>query len=249
MKDAAGASGGGEDKRFKKNIEYILIYAKQYDEMDKFNNVYKYTEIYELVKWYRENKISWKYGSVLLEEGEKEYFTSTVDGDGNEIKIYKRNGYVTKSIKQVAKEEGISERDVYYKHIELAKTRLSNVINGDKSGISSDENWNGGGSYIYCELAENSQTYIDKIYKANTIEELIDIFNFLKESEFISYRVDINKMKDDDFIQLSIDDAKKVLISIIDKNTLYINYSDIDNEDYVIDDNDKAFTKNFYEGV
>ena len=28
-----------------------------------------------------------------------------------------------------------------------------------------------------------------------------------------------------------------------------INYSDIDNEDYVIDDNDKAFTKNFYEGV
>lgn len=71
-----------------------MIYAKQYDEMDKFNNVYKYTEIYELVKWYRENKISWKYGSVLLEEGEKEYFTSTVDGDGNEIKIYKRNGYV-----------------------------------------------------------------------------------------------------------------------------------------------------------
>lgn len=67
--------------------------------------------------------------------------------------------------------------------------------------------------------------------------------------EFISYRVDINKMKDDDFIQLSIDDAKKVLISIIDKNTLYINYSDIDNEDYVIDDNDKAFTKDFYEGV
>ena len=70
-----------------------------------------------------------------------------------------------------------------------------------------------------------------------------------KESEFISYRVDINKMKDDDFIQLSIDDAKKVLISIIDKNTLYINYSDMDNEDYVIDDNDKAFTKDFYEGV
>ena len=56
-------------------------------------------------------------------------------------------------------------------------------------------------------------------------------------------------MKGDDFIQLSIDDAKKVLISIIDKNTLYINYSDIDNEDYVIDDDDKAFTKNFYEGV
>ena len=143
-------------------------------------------------------------------------------GSGTTAAVAHKKGYTYIGLEQLNK------------HIELAKTRLSNVINGDKSGISSDENWNGGGSYIYCELAENSQTYIDKIYKANTIEELVDIFNFLKESEFISYRVDINKMKDDDFIQLSIDDAKKVLISIIDKNTLYINYSDIDNEDYVI---------------
>ncbi len=97
--------------------------------------------------------------------------------------------------------------------------------------------------------SESKSVTAHGIFNTNTIEELVDIFNFLKESEFISYRVDINKMKDDDFIQLSIDDAKKVLISIIDKNTLYINYSDIDNEDYVIDDNDKAFTKNFYEGV
>lgn len=28
MKNIAGASGGGEDKRIKKNCEYILIYAK-----------------------------------------------------------------------------------------------------------------------------------------------------------------------------------------------------------------------------
>lgn len=358
----------------------------------------------ELIEQYIENGVDWKYKTILYDAGEKEYIGSTVDGTGNEIKVYKRINPIYKSIKQAAKDENITEKEVYSKygtkifqttnaqssirtriidykieqniqedllsieyipktgrnkgtwyeqfykgdkcrlfawlkdtseekdgilykkemqgtywdftgamknvnkegqvqlangkkpeelvgaildccmksgdivldaylgsgttaavahkkgltyigleqldkHIELAKTRLSNVINGDKSGISSDENWNGGGSYIYCELAENSQTYIDKIYKANTIEELVDIFNFLKESEFISYRVDINKMKDDDFIQLSIDDAKKVLISIIDKNTLYINYSDMDNEDYVIDDNDKAFTKDFYEGV
>lgn len=31
MKNIAGASGGGEDKRLKKNIEYIVIYAKNYD--------------------------------------------------------------------------------------------------------------------------------------------------------------------------------------------------------------------------
>ncbi|WP_300228009.1 site-specific DNA-methyltransferase [uncultured Bacteroides sp.] len=30
MKNIAGASGGGEDKRMKKNCEYILVYAKDY---------------------------------------------------------------------------------------------------------------------------------------------------------------------------------------------------------------------------
>lgn len=404
MKNVAGASGGGEDKRFKKNIEYILVYAKDYSSLRQFSEVCDYIEMPEIIEMYKKEKKSWKYTSVLIYPGEKEYIGSTIDGSGDEIKVYRRKNPIYKSIKQVMTEENLDEREFYRKygtkvfrttnaqtsirtriidyrnengiddellsieytpktgsdkgnlvekffkddacnlfvwlkdssdevdgkvfkkviqgtlwdfvgetknltkegqvqlangkkpekligkilgccmqpgdivldaylgsgttaavahkkgytyigleqldkHIELTKTRLSNVINGDKSGISSDEDWNGGGSYIYCELAENSQIYLDKIYKANTIEELVDIFNFLKESEFISYRVDINKMKDDDFVQLSIDDAKKVLISIIDKNTLYVNYSDIDNEDYVIDDNDRAFTKNFYEGV
>lgn len=31
MKNIAGASGGGEDRRLKKNVEYILVYTKKYD--------------------------------------------------------------------------------------------------------------------------------------------------------------------------------------------------------------------------
>ena len=36
MKNVAGASGGGEDKRLKKNCEYILVYAKNYDLLIRF---------------------------------------------------------------------------------------------------------------------------------------------------------------------------------------------------------------------
>ena len=39
MKNIAGASGGGEDKRFKKNCEYILVYAKSYDFMPLFISI------------------------------------------------------------------------------------------------------------------------------------------------------------------------------------------------------------------
>lgn len=116
MKNIAGASGGGEDKRFKKNCEYILIYAKNYSALPIFNGAYVYTEMSELIKTYIEEGVSWKYTSVLLYEGDKEYIGSTVDGDGNDIKVYLRKNPVIKSIKQVAKDEGISEQEAYKKY-------------------------------------------------------------------------------------------------------------------------------------
>ena len=116
MKNIAGASGGGEDRRLKKNCEYILIYAKNYDLLDTFRGAYDYEEISELVERYKEEGISWKYTSVFLDEGEKRYIASTVDGDGNEIRIFEHTNYVLKSIGAVAKDERITEKDVYYRY-------------------------------------------------------------------------------------------------------------------------------------
>lgn len=71
MKNIVGDSGGGEDKRLKKNCEYVLIYAKHYDMMPIFNGAYVYTELSELIQKYISDGISWKYTSVLYDEGEK----------------------------------------------------------------------------------------------------------------------------------------------------------------------------------
>jgi adenine-specific DNA-methyltransferase len=116
MKNTAGASGGGEDKRLKKNCEYILIYAKRYDSLPLFNAAFEYTEMYEVVEQYRKDGVNWHYTSVLVYEGEKEYVNSTIDGDGNEIKIYIRRNPIIKSIKQVMKDDGITEKEAYYKY-------------------------------------------------------------------------------------------------------------------------------------
>lgn len=116
MKNIAGASGGGEDKRFKKNCEYILVYARDYSMMPIFNGSYTYTEMNSVVEQYRKEGKTWHYTSVIVEKGDKEYVGSTVDGDGNEIKIYRRKNAVIKSVKQIMKEENLSEKDVYYKY-------------------------------------------------------------------------------------------------------------------------------------
>lgn len=116
MKNIAGASGGGEDKRLKKNCEYILVYAKNYDMMPIFNGAYVYTELSDLIQKYITEGVSWKYTSILFDDGEKEYIGSTVDGDGNDIKIFRRKNVIIKSVRQAAKDDGISEKEVYKKY-------------------------------------------------------------------------------------------------------------------------------------
>lgn len=116
MKNIAGASGGGEDKRLKKNCEYVLAYAKDYSLLPLFNGPYSYTEMSELIQQYIDEGKSWKYTTVLLDPGKKEYIGSTVDGDGNEIKVYARKNVVTMSVNQVAKRDGITLKEAYRKY-------------------------------------------------------------------------------------------------------------------------------------
>lgn len=116
MKNVAGVSGGGEDKRLKKNCEYILVYAKDYSLLPLFNGPYVYTEIAELVNQYENEGKSWKYTTVLVNPGDKEYLGSTVDGDGNEIKVYLRKNPEMMSINQIAQRDGISVDDAYNKY-------------------------------------------------------------------------------------------------------------------------------------
>ena len=116
MKNIAGASGGGEDKRLKKNCEYILAYAKDYLTLPLFNGAFEYKEISELIQQYINEGKSWKYTTVLSDAGQKEYIGVTNDGDGNEIRIYVRRNPKMFSVKQIAEFENISEKDVYKKY-------------------------------------------------------------------------------------------------------------------------------------
>jgi len=116
MKNIAGASGGGEDKRLKKNCEFILIYAKDYEQLSTFKGAYDYEEIGDLVQRYREEGVSWKYTTALVSPGEKVYVGSTVDGEGDEIKIYKRLNFSIKPIGQIMRDEDLSEQETYNKY-------------------------------------------------------------------------------------------------------------------------------------
>lgn len=130
-------------------------------------------------------------------------------------------------------------------------TRLENVIKGDRSGISNTVGWNGGGSFVYCELAKLNQNFVDEIQVASKTTVLKDIYSRMVKSGFISCKVDPADIEAtaSDFESLSLDDQKRFLMELLDKNLLYVNYCDMDDEDFEISKADKAFTRSFYKEV
>ena len=126
--------------------------------------------------------------------------------------------------------------------------RLKKVIDGEQGGISKAVNWQGGGSFIYCELAKLNQKFVEEIQTARDFEKLRVLYEKIIHSDFISYKVDPAELETGikEFAELSLDNQKKFLIELLDKNMLYVNYSDIDDEDYKICDADKKFTRSFY---
>jgi adenine-specific DNA-methyltransferase len=125
--------------------------------------------------------------------------------------------------------------------------RLQKVIEGEQGGISKDVDWQGGGSFVYAELMEKNRGYLEDVTNASDQADLGKVFNLMLENADFDFQVDLNEVKES-LNTLSLEDQKRILIRIIDKNQLYYNYSEINDENVrdLISDNDYEFNRNFY---
>ena len=132
--------------------------------------------------------------------------------------------------------------------MEITRARLKKVINSEQGGISKLVGWQGGGDFVYLELAKWNENFVEKIQKAKTKEELKKLWETMKEKAFLSYKVDVKTIDENakDFEDLSIENQKRFLLECLDKNHLYVNCSEIDDEEYQISDENKKINKEFY---
>lgn len=140
---------------------------------------------------------------------------------------------------------GIEQMD-YIEQIPVS--RIHKAIEGDSSGFYREMKWQGGGSFIYCELATYNQIYIEQILNAKKEAELLSIWQRMKEKAFISYQFNKQSFEEiiDAFKVLSINDQKKFLLEVLDKNQLYVNFSEIEDKTYKISEEDKKINRQFY---
>jgi len=389
------AIGGGESTKLRKKAEFLILYTKDKNSF-KFNPIYEYTPLQEIIESKKEEGKKFEYNQILITEGKKRPFSKFKDGYGNEITIFKHTDYKIQRIRDFMQGKGINDeievykkfsekiirlalsessilkkvqskidrgfysieyiprsgkekgkltRRYFYKQNEIiflsstikeinnilyrkeklsnlwtdiswqgimneggvtlkygkkperllqriiefstkrgdivldfftgtgttcavahkmgrqyigveqldygknsAVVRLKNVINGDQTGISKEVGWKGGGNFVYLELLKWNQNFVEKIQRAKTKNELKKLWETMKKKAFLSYKVDVKTIDKHakDFEDLSIEDQKKFLLECLDKNHLYVNYSEIDDEEYGVSDEDKKLNREFY---
>lgn len=131
---------------------------------------------------------------------------------------------------------------------DVSVERIKKVISGEQGGISKLVNWKGGGDFIYLELLEWNERFSGEIQKAKTKGELKTLWEKMKYKAFLSYKVDIKKIDENikEFEELTLEKQKQFMMECLDKNHLYVNYSEIEDEEYKISEEDKELNREFY---
>jgi len=131
---------------------------------------------------------------------------------------------------------------------DLPEARIKKVIEGEQGGISKAVNWKGGGEFVYMEMKEFNQEFLNAIKKTKNKEDLKEIYEDIKEKAFLSYRFTDERFKAKilEFNELDLNEQKQVLAEILDKNLLYLSYSEMEDAKFKISKKDIKVNDNFY---
>ncbi len=254
----------GKDDRFILNGKEISFYKKKVKEIDgKIVPTTILTNIWTDIAWEgiaKEGGISLKKGKKPEKLLKRLIDMATKKGD-IVLDFFGGSGTTGAVAHKMNRQYILIEQMNYIKDLPEARLKkvigiktkkadkLHEKIEFDISGVSKALNWKGGGSFIYTELKQYNQTFINQIEKAETENELIAIWEEMKIHSFLNYNVDIKKHDEniEEFKTLEIKTQKNHLIKLLNKNQLYVNLSSIDDEDFKVSDENKKLTNDFYE--
>ena len=137
------------------------------------------------------------------------------------------------------------------KHVDISLRRLQKVEEGEQSGISKRNNWQGGGSFVYLELAKKNETALEQISACKSLEELTALFDELCSKYFLHYNVRVKEFRkeieSERFKQLNLKQQKEMFSRMLDLNQLYVNTDDRHDKNTGLTEDDIAITEDFYQ--
>lgn len=133
-KTSSGVSGGGEDRRLKKNTEYLLIYA--FDRRKaRLDPPREQIRISDYIRGHRENGTGFYYTRILEELGEK-----TLLCESGGLRVFTHRNFRFSTVSEKMKTEGLTADEAYAKYFDRifmvtnAQTSLLKKVNGITAG-------------------------------------------------------------------------------------------------------------------
>jgi len=124
----------------------------------------------------------------------------------------------------------------------VTRERVRKVIENDQQG-----------EFIYCELMEYNEAFMERIQAAQASKELLKIWKDMAEDSFLNWYVNPTMPEEavKDFAELGKDEngfekQKQLLAELLDKNQLYVNLTEMDDTQFKVSEEDKALNKAFY---
>lgn len=205
--------------------------------------------------------LSWdgiaKEGSVKLKNGKKpekllrRIIEMATDKDSDIVLDYHAGSGTTSAVAHKMGRQWIGVEQLDYSE-NNPEERMKGVIAGDKTGISKEVNWKGGGDFIYVQLAKWNEEAKEKIIDAKSYDELVKLFDSLYEKYFLNYNVKVKDFKEtiiksEEFKKLSLTEQKKMFVRMLDLNQMYINFSERNDKKYNLSKDDIALSEKFYD--
>ena len=162
-------------------------------------------------------------------------------GDDIVLDFFGGSGTTAHAVLELNKEDDGNRKFILCEQMQYVETvtreRVNKVI----------EN-NGSGSFVYAELCQANQAFAKLIQAAKTCPDLQAVWQAMQERAFLSYRLDQKAFDANkgEFEALSFEDQQRFLIEVLDKNMLYVPYSEIDDATNVIDDRCRALNHQFF---
>ena len=231
-----------DEKGYYKSYKHAdgSIFKKYFNENEIMPRLDYWTDISIIQSKHERTSINGQKPERLLER-----IIAAATNSGDLVLDYHLGSGTTAAVAHKMGRQYIGIEQLYYGDDDPT-VRLQNVINGDQSGISKSVDWRGGGSFVYANIMNNANKFRKRVESAKDDKEYLALLEEATSSSFLSYRVDPTKLNETEFRKLSSADKRRLLLELIDNNTLYVNYEDINDPSFKVSDADKKFNKELY---
>lgn len=106
-------------------------------------------------------------------------------------------------------------------------------------------------SFIYVQLAKWNEKAKQEIQNAKDLTTLVKLFDTLYERYFLNYNINVKDFKEritkeENFKKLTLPQQKKMFLTMLDLNQMYVQESEMADKKYGVSTGDQKLTKAFY---